>query len=130
MKEQKSAYGDVFFVPEFQDVLDAKNLGNDYIVNDWPFGSRKKCVMHFSVESNNRGQRLVKQSTLDGRSYKPKKSTYSEQCKIVEIFGKVGDINYSKNGVMVIINIQDSKYSSQSFFDDEAKQLYHKFFKD
>lgn len=120
---------DGHFEIELSDVLEAKDLGTDHIVNDWPWGSRQRCIMHFSVDLHpTRGERFVKQSTLNGRAYKPKKATYATRIKIIELDGKIGHVEYHRMYCQFGINIEDGKYWSKTFFGDEALQLYRHFF--
>ena len=117
-----------FFIPELSDVLSAVNLGEDHTVDDWPWGRKRRCSMHFSVETTSRGQRLVKQSTMDGRSYKPKKTTFADRVVIVEIDGKIGHVELSRNYHMAGVTLQDSSYTSPTFHDAECDEIAAKFF--
>jgi hypothetical protein len=83
--------------------------------------------MHFFIESNKRGQRFVKQSTLEGRTYKPKASTYDFRCTIVEIDGKVGHLSVGSYGG-ACIRIEDGKYLSKTFYDEDFLVIAQKFF--
>ena len=126
MKEKKGYSGNVICQVELEDVLEAIDLGTDYTVEDWPWGRKQRCSMHFYVESNKRGQRLVKQSTLNGRTYKPKARTYSSRVTIIEILGKIGHVEMSD--YMVGVYVQDSKFSGASFFEADAALLSKHFF--
>lgn len=64
--------GKTYFEPELEDVLKATDLGTEHVVDNWPWGRQQRCTMSFFVEENNRGERLVKQSKMNGRFYKPK----------------------------------------------------------
>lgn len=128
-KQHYNGSNKTFFVPEFDDVMNAKDLGTDHTVEDWPFGRSKRCSMHFFVETDpKRGERFVKQSTMNGRSYKPKKDTYHTKCKIVEIDGKIGNVVWHDGFNQFGVNIQDGHYSSQTFFNEDATALKNKFF--
>lgn len=108
-------------------VMNAKDLGKDHTVDDWPFGRTKRCLMHFFVESHpKRGERLVKQSTMDGKTYKPKKSTYAHDVNIVEIDGKVCYVSWHNNYRHFGVNSHDS-LSLVTFFDDDAIELAEHF---
>ena len=129
MIEKKTYYGDKMLEPEFEDVMKAKDLGLSHVVEDWPWGRKKRCTMLFYVERDpKRGERFVKQSRMDGRQYKPKKSTYSGRVKIVEIDGKIGHVEWHGGYRHFGINIEDGRYCGKTFFDDEAKQLAARFF--
>ena len=56
--------GREYFVVELEDVLNAKVLGDNHVVEDWPWGRKQRCSMHFSVERSKKGERFVKQSTI------------------------------------------------------------------
>lgn len=115
--------------PEIEDVLAAKDLGTEHVVDDWPWGRKRRCTMGFYVERDpKRGERFVKQSRMDGRQYKPKKGTYATRVKIIEIDGKIGHVVWHEGYGHFGVNIEDSKYRSMTFFDDEARQLAKKFF--
>ena len=127
-KDSRGSRG-LYFEPEFEDVLKATDLGTEHVVDDWPWGRQQRCTMSFFVEENNkRGERLVKQSKMNGRFYKPKTGTYATRVKIVEIDGKIGHVRWSNMHGIFEVNIEDGKYCSKTFFDDEAKQLARKFF--
>ena len=130
MEEVKAYAGHTFLVPELDDVLEAKDLGRDHTVDDWPWGRKQRCSMHFFVESNKRGERLVKQSTMNGRRNMPKKKTYATKVKVVEIDGKIGHVEWSADYGMFGVTIQDGKYASQTFYDTEGKMLRDMFFGD
>jgi hypothetical protein len=124
---EKEIYGKTHFEPELKDVLECTDLGNDYTVDDWPWGRKRRCSMHFFIESNKRGQRFVKQSTLEGRTYKPKASTYDFRSTIVEIDGKVGHLSVGSYGG-ACIRIEDGKYLSKTFYDEDFLVIAQKFF--
>ena len=124
---EKEIYGKNYLEVELEDALEAKVLGNDYTVEDWPWGRKQRCSMHFFIETNKRGQRYVKQSTMKGRTYKPKASTYDLRVIIVEIDGKVGNIGLTRSG-FVSVHIEDGKYLEANFWDADAKVLVNKFF--
>lgn len=125
MKEQKSDYStQTWLEPEVDDVLNAVNLGEDHTVDDWPWGSKQRCKMHFFVETHpKRGQRFVKQSTMNGRTYKPKKATYYNRVVLIQIDGKVGHVSWHHGYGQLGVNIEDSHYATQAFFNDEAQKL-------
>jgi len=123
--------GNVIHIPELVDVLDQDiciNLGESHTIDDWPWGSRKRCTMKFSVETTKRGQRYVRQSTMAGRTYKPKKSTYADRVVLVSLFSKMGHIEYTKSYHMATLYIEDGSYSSTTFHDEEADQIADLFF--
>jgi hypothetical protein len=119
-----------YLEPELEDVLGATDLGTDHVIDDWPWGSRKTCKMHFSVESTNRGERLVKQSTFNGRVNKPKKTTYASRVKIIEIDGKIGHVELTKSMSHVGVRMQDGSYKEATFWDEDAKKIASHFFSD
>jgi hypothetical protein len=125
---EKDIYGEKRWEPEMDDVLEATDLGKDHVVDDWPYGRTKRCSMHFSVESNKRGERFVKQSTFNGRVNKPKNSTYSTQVTIVEIDGKIGHVEWSEGYQMFSVYIEDGKYLNPTFHDEDAQVLGDRFF--
>ena len=122
MKE-KSYGSSTLLEPELGDVLAATDLGEDYTVNDWPWGRKQRCSMHFFVETTKRGQRFVKQSTMNTKTYKPKKSTYCDRVKIILIDGKIGHISSHNNYKHFGVNIEDGQYASVTFFDQEGLTL-------
>lgn len=111
-----------------QDILGATVLGKDHTVGDWPWGRRRQCSMHFFVECGKYGERFVKQSTMEGRMYKPKTSTYAGEVLIIEIDGKIGHLEWSPSFEMLSIQMEDSHYMFGTFFDREAKEIYQKLF--
>lgn len=127
MKEVE-IYGKKYLELELDDVLGAIDLGDCHEVEDWPWGRKQSCQMKFSVESTNRGERLVKQSTFKGKVYKAKKTTYASRVKIIEIDGKVGHVELTKTMSHVGVRMQDGKYKEATFWDDEAKQIASHFF--
>ena len=125
--DTRDIHGKEFLLPTLEDVLEATDLGKDHVVDDWPWGRKQRCSMHFFVEVNKRGERFVKQSTFNGRTYKPKASTYSTKVSIVEIDGKIGHVEWTKYGIFAIY-IEDGKYLTQNFFDEDADALRKHFF--
>lgn len=122
MKEK--SYGSTTLLePELGDVLAAVDLGEDHTVDDWPWGRKQRCSMRFFVETTNRGQRFVKQSTMNNRTYKPKKSTYCDRVKIILIDGKIGHVSWHNSYKHFGVNIEDGKYASVTFFDEEGLTL-------
>ena len=109
-----------------QDVLQATDLGQDLTVDDWPFGRIRQCSMHFFVESGKRGQRLVRQSTMNGRTYKPKKDTYATGVKLVELGGKTGYIKWSDDWQHLTVCKHDGNHI-QTFFDTDARIIARHF---
>lgn len=122
MKE-KSYESSTLLVPELADVMAARDLGENYTIDDWPWGRKQQCSMRFFVETTKRGQRFVKQSTMNERTYKPKKSTYCDRAKIISIDGKIGHISWNNNYKHFGVDIEDGKYASVTFFDDEGLTL-------
>ena len=120
-------HGKEYYRPEVEDLLKAKIFGKDHVVEDWPWGRKQRCSMHFSIEKNKRGERFVKQSTFKGRTYKPKRSTYALEMVIVEVNGKIGYVSSTMYG-SVGIDIEDGKYLSATFFDEDADTLRKHFF--
>lgn len=117
------------FELELSDVLEAKDLGTDHTVEDWPWGRKQRCSMHFFVESHpKRGERFVKQSTMNGRTNKPKLSTYTGRVKIIEIDGKIGHVELNVYYEIVNVYMEDGKYRGKPYFHDEADQLKNHFF--
>ena len=54
-----------------------------YVVDDYPYGFRLRCKIRYWLESNNKGVRLVTQTTNPKKSHiwnKPKYFTYSSQA--------------------------------------------------
>jgi hypothetical protein len=126
---EKEIYGKIMLEPEMDDVLAAKNLGSDHVVEDWPWGRKQRCIMHFFVESKNKkGQRFVKQSTFKGRTNKPKTATYSTQVTIIEIDGKIGHVEWNAGYQMLSVYIEDGKYLNPTFHDEQAQVLGDYFF--
>ena len=122
MKE-KSYESSTLLVPELQDVMEAKDLGEDYTVDDWPWGRKQRCSMRFFVETTKRGQRFVKQSTMNERTYKPKKTTYCDRVRIILIDDKIGHVSWNNNYKHFGVDIEDGKYTSVTFYDEEGLTL-------
>ena len=110
------------------DVLVATDLGHEHVVDDWPWGRKQRCSMHFFVESNKRGERFVKQSTFRGRTNKAKTATYSSQVKLIELDGKIGHVEWHEGYQMFSVYIEDGKYLNPTFHDEEAQALGDRFF--
>lgn len=123
----REIHGKEYYEPEVEDVLKATDLGDDHTVEDWPWGRKQRCSMHFFVESRGNKQRFVKQSTMNGRTYKPKRSTYQNKVKIIELDGKIGHVTWNVYG-MFTVNIEDGKYLSKTFFDEDAAKLKNNYF--
>lgn len=128
VKEINRGSGGSYLKPEFEDVLNAKDLGTEHVVDDWPWGRQQRCTMSFLVEKNKRGERFVKQSRMKGRTYKPKTGTYATRVKIIEIDGKIGHVRWDKRYGGFGVSIEDGKYYSKVFYDYEAMELAEKFF--
>ena len=126
---EKESYGKTYLVPELKDLLKATDLGTEHVVYEWPWGRKQKCIMRFFVETGPKGERFVKQSTFRGRVNKPKKSTYARRVKIIELDGKIGHVEWSKNYSMFTVYIEDSKYFGATWHDEEAEKLFKHFFK-
>ncbi len=119
-----------FTVPEVKDLLAATDLGTDHTVEDWPYGRQKRCSMRFYVEHKGRfGERLVKQSTFNGRVNKPKPGTYATKVKLILIDDRIAHVRWSKDYGMLEVSIEDGKYLGQTFYSDEAIELAWHFFK-
>jgi hypothetical protein len=114
--------------PEYKDVMAATDLGIFHVVNDWPWGRKQRCEMSFSVETNRRGERFVKQSRFNGRMNKPKAGTYATRVKIIEIDGKIEHVEWHAGSGSFGIRLEDGSYLSKTFFDSEAKHLAGIFF--
>jgi len=112
----------------FQDVMNAENLGNDHTVNDWPWGRKERCRMHFWIESTQRGERFARQSSKGGKVFKPKKSTFTTQATLIRIDGKIGHVEWNVNYKMFGVTMEDSSCAPKTFFGDEALALFHQFF--
>ena len=125
---EKEIYGKVYLEPEVADLLAAKDLGTDHVINDWPWGRKQKCSMHFYVESNKRGQRFCKQSTFDGRTNKAKCNTYTSRVRLVEIDGRMGHVSWHKAYGHFGVDIEDGRYASKTFFDEDGQTLANHFF--
>lgn len=91
---EKSFGNKTILEPEYKDVMAATDLGIFHVVDDWPWGRKQRCKMSFSVETNRRGERFVKQSGMNGRMNKPKVGTYTTRVKIIEIDGKIGHVEW------------------------------------
>lgn len=110
------------------DVLAAEDLGTDHTIDDWPWGSRQSCSMHFWVESHpKRGERFMKQSTFRDRTYKAKKATYTGKVRLIQIDGKMGHVEWNPHYHLFGIQIEDSSYSRPTFHRKEAIQLARHF---
>jgi len=112
----------------FEEVMNAENLGNDHTVNDWPWGRKERCRMHFWIESTQRGERFVRQSSKGGKVFKPKKSTFTTQATLIRIDGKIGHMEWNVNYKMFGVTMEDRTYKPVTFFEEEAMALYHRFF--
>jgi len=60
---------------------------------------------------------------MNNKTYKPKKSTYSDRVKIILIDGKIGHISWHNNYRHMGVNIEDGKYASATFYDADALLL-------
>jgi hypothetical protein len=125
---EKELYGKTHYQLEMDDVLAAKDLGEDHVVEDWPWGRKQRCSMHFYVETTKRGQRFCKQSTFKGRVNKAKCSTYASRVTIVEIDGKIGQLELTASMSHVGVRMQDGRYLESTFFDEEAVTIAKHFF--
>jgi hypothetical protein len=125
---EQELHGKKYLKPEMEDVLGAINLGKDHVVEDWPWGRKQRCSMHFFVESNKRGERFVKQSTFKGRTYKPKASTYSTQVTIIELDGKIGRAEWSEGYQLLRVQMEDGKYLEATFFEEDGQVVADYFF--
>ena len=85
--------------------------------------SQDICAFQKRELQTKRGQRFVKQSTMNERTYKPKKSTYYNRVKIISIDDKIGHISWNNNYKHFGVDIEDGKYASITFFDDEGLTL-------
>ena len=108
--------------------MDAENLGPDFTVNDWPWGRKERCRMHFWIESTQRGERLIRQSSKGGWVFKPKKSTYTTQATLIRIDDKIGHVEWNVNYKIFGVTMEDGAYVPVTFFNDEALVLYRRFF--
>lgn len=126
--KSKEIQGKTFLVPELEDVLGATDLGTDYVVEDWPWGRKQRCSMHFFVESNKRGERFVKQSTFEGRTNKPKTATYADRVTLIEMDGKVGRVEWSASYQLAKVRMEDGKYPEATFFEDAGQVIADRFF--
>ena len=112
---------------ELEDVLNAKRLPDSVTIEDWPYGRTKRCIMEFSVETHKTGkQRMVRQSTFNGRVNKPKKKTYAMRVFLIEIDDKIGRLELSQYGVASVY-MESSGYGSATFYDDDMKKLWKTF---
>lgn len=127
MKEVE-IYGKTYLELEVDDVLGATDLGDYHEIENWPWGRKQTCLMTFSVESNNRGERLVKQSTFKGRVNKPKKTTYASRVKIIELDGKIGHVELTRSMSHVGVRMQDGQYKESTFWKEEAATIAKHFF--
>lgn len=130
MLEKKTYDDKIALIPEVSDVLEATDLGTNHTVDDWPWGRKRRCSMHFFVESNKRGERFVKQSTMDGRTYKPKTATYATKVKLIEIDGKMGHVEWNRSFQMFSVYIEDGQYWSGDFHGEEAQKLFKHYFQE
>lgn len=127
MREEKFD-SKIMLVPEKDDVKRAKNIGQKCIVKDWPWGSKQKCTMHFSVETKGNKQRFVKQSFFNGKFYKPKKATFTRRVTLIELGGIMGRVEYHDDYSIFDIKLENMKYITASFFGDDAADLADHFF--
>lgn len=112
-----------------EDIMNAENLGDDHTVNDWPWGRKERCRMHFWIESEaRRGERFVRQSSKGGEVFKPKKSTFTTQATLIRIDNKVGHVEWNVNYRVFEVTMEDSSYMPVTFFGDEARALFRRFF--
>jgi hypothetical protein len=70
----------------------------------------------------------IKQSTMNGRTYKPKKATYATRVKIIELNGKIGHVEWHAGSGSFGIRLEDGNYLSKTFFGSEARHLADIFF--
>ena len=107
-------------IVELKDVLEAKILGSDVTIDDWPYGRSKRCQMHFWVEihKSNKKERLMKQSTFNGRINKPKKDVYCKRCLILEIDEMLCHVHFNQYGT-VRVSFENGKYATVYFHDTD-----------
>lgn len=138
MIEKKIGSGGACLTPEFDDVMNATDLGTEYIINDWygyfsrcyrpGWGKKEGCTMSFYVEKNKHGERFVKQSRFAGQLYKPKAGIYATRVKIIKIDGKIGHVKWNDSYGHFGVSLEDSRYFDKIFHGDEAKELVKRFF--
>jgi len=126
---EKEIHGRKYFQLEMDDILTkATDLGDDCTIEGWPWGRKQKCTMHFFVESGKKGQRFVKQSTFNGRTYKPKRSTYASQVTIIKIDDKIGRAEWNEGYQLLRVKMEDGKYLESTFFEDDGQVIADYFF--
>ncbi len=102
------------------------------VFENWPFGGAQRCRMEFKIECHpKRGERCLRWSTsAHGRVSKPKKSTYSTMCRIVDgDDGKTYILEYHQHSGMVSIRESNLKFSTATFYpeNEEHIELYNLF---
>ena len=104
------------------------------VFEDWPFGGSQRCRMEFKIESHpTRGERCIRTSTTaNNRVGKPKKSTYSTMCRIVDgDDGKTYILEYNQVYRMIHVRESNLKYSFKTAYpgdpdyDELWKMLYY-----
>ncbi|MCK5615066.1 hypothetical protein KAR91_75080 [Candidatus Pacearchaeota archaeon] len=128
MIEKRIGSGGAYLTPEFDDVMNATDLGTEHQVDDWPWGRKHRCKMNFMVEKNKHGERFVKQSRFAGQLYKPKTGVYATRVKIIKIDGKIGHVKWNNSYGHFYVSLEDGRYFDKIFHSDEAKELAKKFF--
>jgi len=125
--ETKRINGKDFNVLTLQDVLTAKRLGREVVIEDWPYGRSKRCIMKFSVEIKGKYERMVKQSIFNGRANKPKKETYAKKVFFIEIDGKIGRVEFAKDFPFVNVYMEDSSFVGVNFHNADYDVLVSEF---
>ena len=92
-------------------------------IDGWPFGRKQRCQAVFKIETHpKRGQRAVRVITdAEGRSYAPKKLTYSPRVRIVE--GSNGRTYIAELTASGFISIMcgDMKYQHETIHEDNPR---------
>jgi hypothetical protein len=128
MLEHYNIKGRPRFKLELSDVLGASDMGDDFIIEDWPRGGWQFCSMRFRIESSKRGERLVKQSTYEGKTYPTRSRAYTGRVKIIGIGGHIGVVECSYSMAYVTVVMQNAKYVNTTFREDEASKIVRQLF--
>ena len=92
------------------------------VFENWPFGGSQRCRMEFKVESHStRGERCIRTSTTaNNRVGKPKKSTYSTMCRIVDgDDGKTYILEYNQIYNMIQVRESNLKCTAGTFYRED-----------
>lgn len=102
------------------------DVGEEAIINDYPYGFRGKCVLKAVIEETKNGQRTKTTTIFNGRENNPKYSTYNFGSFFLTKEGRLyrGSIRKEDNKTSVEIYNYSGDYNTIATFDlEEVKEL-------